>query len=70
MHPGDLKMRTNVELDEKLLRRVMELTGAKTFRQALHVGLQTVVNLHAQGEVKALRGKLRWEGDLQKLRRS
>lgn len=62
-------MRTNVELDENLLHQVMELTGAKTFRQAIHLALHTVVNLHAQGEVKALRGKLRWEGDLQKLRK-
>ncbi len=62
-------MRTNVEVDEKLLDYVLATSSAKTIRQAIHLALQTYANLHAQGEVKAMRGKLRWEGDLQKLRR-
>jgi len=57
-------MRTNIVLDESLLRRAKELTGIKTNRWVIHEALATLVRLQEQGTVRALRGKLNWEGDL------
>lgn len=57
--------RTNIVLDERLVKRVMQLSGAKTKRQAVDRALREMV---ARGSVyralRRLRGKLPWEGDL------
>ena len=57
-------MRTNIVLDESLLKRAKELTGIKTNRWVIHEALATLVRLQEQGTVRTLRGKLNWEGDL------
>lgn len=61
-------MRTNVVLDEELLKRAKELTGIKTTRQVIQEALETLVLLREQANVRNLRGKLNWEGDLGTLR--
>ena len=61
-------MRTNVVLDEKLLQQAKELTGIKTTRQVIHEALDFLVRLRKQGGVRSLRGKLDWDGDLEKSR--
>jgi Arc/MetJ family transcription regulator len=61
-------MRTNVVLDESLVKQAKELTGIKTTKQVIHVALETLVRLSEQSEARYLRGKLHWEGDLGKLR--
>jgi Arc/MetJ family transcription regulator len=61
-------MRTNVVLNEELLKRAKKLTGIKTTRQLIHEALETLVHLKEQGNVRALRGQLSWEGDLDTLR--
>jgi Arc/MetJ family transcription regulator len=61
-------MRTNVVLDEELLKRGKELTGIKTTRQVIQEALETLVLLREQANVRNLRGKLNWEGDLGTLR--
>ena len=61
-------MRTNVVLDEDLLKRAKELTGIKTTRQVIQEALETLVLLREQANVRNLRGKLNWEGDLGTLR--
>jgi Arc/MetJ family transcription regulator len=61
-------MRTNVVLNEELLKQAKKLTGIKTTRQVIHEALETLVRLKEQGNVRALRGQLSWEGDLDTLR--
>jgi Arc/MetJ family transcription regulator len=61
-------MRTNVVLDESLLIQAKELTGIKTTRQVIHEALEILVRFRKQADVRTLRGKLNWEGDLEKLR--
>jgi Arc/MetJ family transcription regulator len=61
-------MRTNVVLNEELLKRAKKITGIKTTRQLIHEALETLVRLKEQGNVRALRGHLSWEGDLDTLR--
>ena len=57
-------MRTNIVLDDKLIERARKLTGIKTKRQVVNEALRTLILLHEQGEVRKLRGQLKWRGDL------
>jgi Arc/MetJ family transcription regulator len=63
-------MRTNIVLDDKLVERAQKLTGIKTKREVVHEALRTLILLREQGEIRNLRGKLKWEGDLDEQRRS
>ncbi len=62
-------MRTNIVIDDHLLERAMRATGAKTKREAVELGLASLVRLKEQEEIRDLRGKLRWTGDLDRMRR-
>jgi Arc/MetJ family transcription regulator len=62
-------MRTNIVIDDKLMRETLRLTGLKTKREAVEEALRTLVRLRKQEDVRRLRGKLHWEGDLQAMRR-
>ncbi|MDZ4348379.1 MAG: type II toxin-antitoxin system VapB family antitoxin [Xanthomonadaceae bacterium] len=62
-------MRTNIVIDDKLMTETMRVTGAKTKREAVELGLRTLVRLGKQAEIKRLRGKLQWQGDLERMRR-
>ena len=61
-------MRTNVVLDEDLVQRAKILTGIKTTKGVIHEALKNLVSLREQAEIRILRGKLDWEGDLETLR--
>jgi Arc/MetJ family transcription regulator len=64
-------MRTNIEIDDKLIAAVMALTGAKTKRQAVEEALQERLRrVKAAKAVIALRGKVKWKGDLGAMRRA
>ena len=57
-------MRTNIELDDRLVNRAMRSSGARTKRAVLEVALQLLVKTHSQTAIRKLRGKVLWEGDL------
>jgi len=61
-------MRTNIEIDDKLMKDALRYTGAKTKREAVELGLLKLVQLGKQVEVRKMRGKLHWEGDLEAMR--
>jgi Arc/MetJ family transcription regulator len=63
-------MRTNIVLDDKLVARAQKLTGIKTKREVVQEALRTLIQLREQGEIRKLRGKLKWEGDLHQQRLS
>jgi Arc/MetJ family transcription regulator len=63
-------MRTNIVLDDKLIERAQKLTGIKTKREVVHEALRLLILLNEQGEVRSLRGKLPWDGDLNNQRLS
>ena len=63
-------MRTNIVLDDKLVARAQKLTGIKTKREVVQEALRTLILLREQGEIRKLRGKLKWEGDLHQQRLS
>ena len=62
-------MRTNIVIDDKLMKETLRLTGLKTKREAVELGLRTVVRLRKQDEIRQFRGKLDWHGDLDAMRR-
>ena len=61
-------MRTNIEIDDKLMKDTLRATGLKTKREAVELGLRTVLLLRQQERVRELRGKITWEGDLDAMR--
>ena len=61
-------MRTNIEIDDNLMRDVLKATGLKTKREAVELGLKTLVRLRKQENIRNFRGKLNWEGDLDSMR--
>ena len=61
-------MRTNIVIDDRLMRDALRATGLKTKREAVEQGLKALVRLNKQGEIRQLRGKLDWNGDLDAMR--
>ncbi|MCG8087043.1 MAG: type II toxin-antitoxin system VapB family antitoxin [Candidatus Thiodiazotropha taylori] len=61
-------MRTNIEIDDKLLDDVLKATGLKTKKDAVELGLKTLLRLSKQGNIKKLHGKLQWTGNLDDMR--
>ncbi|WP_426167175.1 type II toxin-antitoxin system VapB family antitoxin [Pseudoduganella sp. R-34] len=61
-------MRTNIEIDDKLMDDALRLTGAATKREAVEMGLRTLLRLKQQEEIRRFKGKLQWEGDLDAMR--
>jgi Arc/MetJ family transcription regulator len=55
-------MRTNIEIDDKLMKQAMKATGAKTKRAAVEACLSKTVQLKAQAKILELRGKVVWRG--------
>jgi Arc/MetJ family transcription regulator len=66
----EVDMRTNIVLDDKLVERAQKLTGIKTKREVVHEALRTLILLREQAKIRSLRGKLKWEGDLNEQRLS
>ncbi|HEY7043649.1 MAG TPA: type II toxin-antitoxin system VapB family antitoxin [Nocardioidaceae bacterium] len=58
-------MRTNIDIDDDLLAEALNVSGAATKKEAVHRGLELLVRLGRQSEVRQLRGRLRWDGDLE-----
>ncbi len=61
-------MRTNIEIDDALMTETLRVTGLKTKRDAVELGLRTLLQLRRQAEIRAYRGKLSWDGDLDAMR--
>ena len=61
-------MRTNIVIDDKLMKDTLRATGLKTKREAVELALRTVLRLHQQEAIRRLRGKLAWDGDLDAMR--
>ena len=61
-------MRTNIVIDDDLMNRVLKLTGIRTKREAVDMGLKALLRLKKQESIRNFRGKLDWEGDLDDMR--
>ncbi len=61
-------MRTNIIIDDDLIADAMRVTGLKIKREAVELGLKTLVRLGGQEDIRRFRGKLAWSGDLEVMR--
>ena len=61
-------MRTNIVIDDALMQKVLRITGIKTKREVVELGLKTLVRLGEQARIRDLRGRVAWEGDLDTMR--
>jgi Arc/MetJ family transcription regulator len=62
-------MRTNIVIDQDLISEAMRLSGARTKRQAVEDALRLLVRIKRQESLRSARGRLRWIGDLDAMRR-
>jgi len=63
-------MRTNIEIDDKLMRQAMRTSGARTKRAAVEEGLRLLIQTRSQRSIRRLRGTVRWDGELEESRLS
>lgn len=61
-------MRTNIVIDDKLMQEALRATGLKTKKEAVDLALRTLLRLQRQRQIRSLRGRLDWRGDLDAMR--
>lgn len=64
----NIEKRTNIVLNEKLVDQCIKITGLKTTRAVVEYALKEIVRLHKQSQIRTLKGKISWHGDLDKMR--
>ena len=57
-------MRTNIDIDDELMRQAMRQSEATTKRGVVEEALRLLIQTRSQGSIRRLRGKVAWEGDL------
>jgi len=62
-------MKTNIVLNDELVKSALKASGLKTKKRAIEEGLRLLIDVHCQKKIRAFRGKLKWSGDLDKMRR-
>ncbi len=61
-------MRTNIVIDDELMIEAIKASGLTTKKDVVEQGLKLIVQRNNQQAVRDLRGKLKWEGDLDEMR--
>ncbi len=61
-------MRTNIVIDDELMASALRATGLSTKKEAVEEGLKLLIRRSKQQEIRKLRGKLKWEGNLDEMR--
>jgi Arc/MetJ family transcription regulator len=62
-------MRTNVVIDDRVMRRALRHGGYRTKRAAIEAGLRLLAQVSAQRKIRGLKGRISWKGDLAEMRR-
>ena len=63
-------MRTNIEIDDELMKKALALSGLRTKKAVVEEALKLLIRLRDQRKILELAGKVKWEGDLDQMRRS
>jgi len=61
-------MRTNIVIDDQLMADALKATGLSTKKETVELGLKLLIKQNKQQAIRTLRGKLKWEGDLDEMR--
>jgi len=62
-------VRTNIDIDDRLMQQAMRHSGAPTKKAAVEAALRLLVQTHSQSAIRRLKGKVQWQGDLNESRR-
>jgi len=62
-------VRLNVVIDDELMKQALRLGGFRTKKAAIEAGLRLLIQLSSQRKLRSLRGKIKWEGDLEAMRK-
>lgn len=63
-----IQMRTNIEINDTLIKQAMALTDSKTKKQVVDLALRELINQRKRRSILQYRGKMKWKGDLNKMR--
>ena len=66
---GEPLMRTTIVIDDTLMADTLRATGLNSKREVVDLALKTLLRLRQQSEIKALRGNITWDGELDAVRR-
>ena len=69
IHTHETNVRTNIENIDELMESALSAGNFKTNKAVVEAGLRLLVQTRAQGRIRVLHGKLRWEGSLDEMRR-
>jgi Arc/MetJ family transcription regulator len=61
-------MRTNVVINDRLMEDALKTSGIKTKKDVIEEGLKLLVRFNRQKSIRQLRGKIKWDGDLNAMR--
>ena len=61
-------MRTNIDIDDRLMRQAMGSSRSRTKRATVEAGLRLLIETRSQTSIRRLRGKIRWDGNLNRSR--
>lgn len=64
----EMAVRTNIVIDDQLMADALKATGLNTKKEAVEEGLKLLIKRNRQQQIRKLRGKLTWEGDLDEMR--
>ena len=67
-HHKEKQMRTNIAIDDKLMNAALKTSGLSTKKDVVEEALKLLVQVKKQSRLKKLRGKLKWEGNLDEMR--
>ena len=65
----NIHVRTNIVIDDELMTKALEASGAATKREVVELGLRMLIKMKNQEKIRKYRGKLNWDGDLAEQRR-
>ena len=61
-------MRTNIDIDDDVMEKTIKQTGEPTKKAAVNTALREYLRIQSQAKVRELRGKIKWEGNLDEMR--
>jgi Arc/MetJ family transcription regulator len=63
-----IEMRTNIEIDDKLMKDAMKISKSKSKKEVVNHALEELIRLDKRRKMQSLFGKVKWEGNLDEMR--
>ena len=61
-------MRTNIEIDDKLMKEAMKVSKSKSKKELVNHALEELIRLDKRKKMLSVFGKVKWEGNLDEMR--